>query len=366
MRRLFILTFMMIMCTLLCTLQAMAESDEGDTMEIELDGWHPGVVGYDAQYTIHTYMNDYYAGYKNFTFSASDPDVTFDGNRVNIPWHVRLKGETIAVTVTHKKTGAERTLEIPVHNWELTFSDEFDGIKLDDGKWSTFEHGVFNTISTRGHNATVSDGKLHLWIRKEHVKIHGGRVFEYTDAGVSTYGKFTQKYGLFTASMKCPTQTSVNSAFWMIPPGAYSKTYLFYDAMQPMRGCSELDFIEYSAHWGNSYSIGEHFYDTANDLLHMSKGTMTTDLGFSPTEEFAEYACAWMPDALYYYCNGKLMFQTSGVVDQGSIYDWEGRAGYIILTLGMYPPENTWCGPFDFKDDDFPIGLEVDYVRVYK
>ena len=365
MKRFFILVLALMMCTLLCSLQAMAESEESDALVIELDGWHPGVVGYDVQYTIHTYMNDYYAGYKNFTFSASDPDVTFTGNKVNIPWAVRLKGEPITVTVTHKKTGAERSLEIPVHNWEMTFSDEFEGDQLDGTKWSTFEHGVYTSVSVRGHNATISDGKLHLWIRKEKITMHG-KTFEYSDAGVSTYGKFTQKYGLFTCSMKCPTQTSVNSAFWMIPQGAYSRVYMFYDKLNPMSGCSELDFIEYSAHWGNSYSIGEHYYDTSADLFHHTKSKMTEDLGFSPTEQFAEYACAWMPDAMYYYCNGKLMFTTTGMVDRGTAKDWEGKPGYIILTLGMYPPENTWCGPFNFTDEDFPIGLEVDYVRVYQ
>lgn len=133
-----------------------------------------------------------------------------------------------------------------------------------------------------------------------------------------------------------------------------------------MAGCGEIDIFEYSAYCGNTYSMAEHFFDSTNTSVHTQKSSTSGTLDFNPTEQFAEYACAWREDGNFYYCNGELVFHTTDIVSVGSPANREGRKSYMILSLGMYPPENTWCGPFNFVDEDFPIALEVEYVRVYK
>ena len=44
-----------------------------------------------------------------------------------------------------------------------------------------------------------------------------------------------------------------------------------------------------------------------------------------------------------------------------------GRPGRIIVTLGLYGKDNTWCGPWEFDESNWPNPcLTVDYVRTYQ
>lgn len=334
---------------------------------LTLDQWHPGVVGYDAEYTILPFLDDQLVGAKKMTYSSLSDGVKISGNTVTIPYSVRSKGQPVTITGMEKSTGAKASLSIDCKSWESTFTDEFNGTSLDSTKWGIFEEGSGGTISMQYRdNATVADGKLSLWVKKEKITFNG-KEFDYTQGGVSTQGRFTQKYGLFTCSMKIPKQSSLNSAFWMMPGGAYGSTYMFYDSRQTTKGCSELDFVEISGYWGKKYSIGEHFFDTADNKAHSSKGLGEAPLSVDPTENFVEYSCAWLEDGLYYYANGELKWCDTSIGDLGGSNGKKtGRPGYMILTLGLYAPDNTWCGPWEFKDSDFPISLEVDYVRAYQ
>ena len=337
------------------------------TLALTLDQWHPGVAGYDAVYTMIPLLDDHMVGAKQMTYSCATAGVKISGNTVTIPYSVRSKGQPVAITGTEGSTGLKASLSIDCKAWSSTFTDEFSGTSLDSSKWGIFEEGSGGTISMQYRdNATVANGKLSLWVKKEKITFNG-KEYDYTQGGVSTLGRFTQKYGLFTCSMKIPKQSSLNSAFWMMPGGAYGSTYMFYDSQQTTKGCSELDFVEISGYWGKKYSIGEHFFDTANNKTHSSKGIGEAPLSVDPTENFVEYSCAWLEDGLYYYANGELKWCDTNTGDLGGSNGKKaGRPGYMILTLGLYAPENTWCGPWQFKDSDFPISLEVDYVRAYQ
>ena len=335
------------------------------TLTLSLDQWHPGVAGYDAEYMIVPVMDDQLVGAKQMIYSNSTGGVKISGNTVTIPYSVRSKGQPVTITGKENSTGVTATVSIPCKTWTSSFGDEFDGTSLDSSKWGCHEEGTGDIALMYHENATVADGKLSLWVKKEQ-KTYNGRTYEYTQGSVSTYGKYTQKYGLFTCSMKIPKQSALNSAFWMFPGGAYGSTYHFYDKTQPSKGCSELDFVEISGYWGKKYCITEHFYDTADNKAHTSK-YLYPELSVDPTENFVEYSCAWLEDGLYYYANGKLVWYDISVSPTGGSNGKKtGRPGRIIVSLGMYAPENTWCGPWQFKDSDFPISLEVDYVRAYQ
>ena len=335
------------------------------TLTLTLDQWHPGVAGYDAEYMIVPVMDDQLVGAKQMTYSSSTGGVKISGNTVTIPYSVRSKGQTVTITGKENSTGVTATVSIPCKTWTSSFGDEFDGTSLDSSKWGCHEEGTGDIALMYHENATVADGKLSLWVKKEQ-KTYNGRTYEYTQGSISTYGKYTQKYGLFTCSMKIPKQSALNSAFWMFPGGAYGSTYHFYDKIKPSKGCAELDFVEISGYWGKKYCITEHFYDTADNKAHTSKH-LYPELSVDPTKNFVEYSCAWLEDGLYYYANGKLVWYDISVSTiGGSNGQKTGRPGRIIVSLGMCAPENTWCGPWEFKDSDFPISLEVDYVRAYK
>lgn len=215
------------------------------------------------------------------------------------------------------------------------------------------------------NNATVANGKLSLWVKKETVTINGKTV-DYTQGGISTLGRFTQKYGLFTCSMKIPKQSSLNSAFWMIPGGAYGSSYMLYEKTKNSKGCGELDIVEASGYWGKKYCITEHFFDTKMSKEHTKK-SLYPELSVNPAETFVEYSCAWMEDGLYYYADGKLVWLDTDIGDIGGLQRPKDRtSGLSDPYPWLYAPDNTWCGPWEFKDSDFPISLEVDFARAYK
>ena len=351
------------------TASSAAPTDpKAHTLTLQLEQWHPGVVDRDAEYTVTAELDGVLCGFRSMSYRSDAEGVAFDGNRIVIPYSVRKKGQPVRITGTETATGAEAVLEIPCKSWELTFSDEFNGSAIDTTKWGGHEVGSYNELTVNKMNAEVSDGVCRLYVRQEDTVVNAnGKTVHYSQAGISTYGKYTQMYGLFTCSMKIPKESSLNSAFWMFPGGAYGSTYHFYDRVTPSKGCGEIDIVETSGAWGSKYCITEHFFDTANGRDHSSRHTYP-ELAVDPTEHFVEYSCAWLEDGLYYYADGKLVFtDTQVTVLGGSNGKKTGRPGRIIVTLGLYGKDNTWCGPWEFDESNWPNPcLTVDYVRAYQ
>ena len=355
-----------------------SSSDAGDTpttgttvspvshrLTAALEQWHPGVLGYDADYLLSVELDGVRVRADRLTYTCDAAGVRFDGAHMTVSSDTRQKGVPLTVHIRDNETGAETALSVPCKAWEQTFGDEFDGTALDGDKWTTFEEGSGGTISMQYRdNAQVRNGKLELSVRKETIT-YNGKTYEYTQGGVCTNGRFKQIGGLFTAAMKIPTQSSLNSAFWLIPGGGYGRTYMCYDSTAPQKGLAEIDIVEISNYWGNKYCIGEHFYDTEDNLSHSSRGASYVALERDATEHFVEYSVAWLENGLYYYADGRLMYADEQITPTGAD-DRDGRAAFIILTLGLYDESNSWCGPFRFTDDDFPITLQVDFVRAYR
>ena len=342
-------------------------SNKDHTLSLKLESWHPGVYGYDASYTLLPFLDGEMPNSGNVTYKASDSAVKFKGNVVTIPSSVRQKGNDVTVTLTEKTTGLKTDIKIQCKKWDVTFNDEFNGTEIDSTKWSTFEEGSGGTISMQWRdNAFVQDGKLNLIVKKEE-KTFNGKTVQYTQGGISTKGKFDQVCGLFTASMKIPKTPSLNSAFWLLPGGAYGKAYMTYDKDETTKGLSEIDIVEASYAWNNTYCIGEHFYDTANEYEHSSKGKSYVGINKDLAENYVEYSCAWLEDTIYYYADGILLYTDDAVVSKGGIKPKDGLPAYLIFTLGVYGPDNTWCGDYsELENATFPITLYVDYARVYK
>ena len=338
------------------------------TLALNLSEWHPGVYGYDATYTLIPLLDDEMVNASQITYQCSTAGVKFSGNTVIIPSSVRQLGKPVVVTASEKTSGLKANLSIKCKKWENTFNDDFNGTAIDSSKWQTFEEGSGGTISMQYRdNAVVSDGKLNLIVKKENMTFNG-KTFQYTQGGICTNGRFNQTYGLFTASMKIPKQPSLNSAFWLLPGGTYGRTYMAYDSKEPTKGLSEIDIVETSYYWNNTYCIGEHFYDTANSYTHSSKGKSYVGINKDLSDNYVEYSCAWLESGLYYYADGILLYTDNEVaLNGGPNHNKQGRPAYMILTLGVYDENNTWCGPYsELEKSTFPITLYVDFARAYK
>ena len=97
--------------------------------------------------------------------------------------------------------------------WELTFSDDFNGERLDTDVWRSAQGESWGALQSARfpENAVVTNGLLRLVTRKEN---RGGK--QWTSAMISTHA-FRQKYGYWESRYRYAAATGLNQAFWMNP-----------------------------------------------------------------------------------------------------------------------------------------------------
>jgi beta-glucanase (GH16 family) len=150
-----------------------------------------------------------------------------------------------------------------LQKWELTFSDEFEGAKLDQEKWITrFYWGdklmdkgysLENELQlyTDGQNISLNASNASLQARKE--KMNGlmwkgnlGFVpqdFDYTSAIMNSGKTFRQKFGRFEAKIKLQNHQQVRNSFWMVA----DKSTPHIDIIKTLNGGS----LFQANYWGN-------------------------------------------------------------------------------------------------------------------
>lgn len=249
-------------------------------------------------------------------------------------------------------------------DWQLTWSDEFEGDSLDLTKWridegngfwndDVWEPGWGNNEKQYYHedNVTVEDGKLILEAREEQRTDQHG-TYEYTSGKILSDGLFSQTYGRFEASMKLPEGQGYWPAFWMMPQDDTYGTWASSGELDIMenRG-SEIDKVGGAIHYGGEWPLNTH---------SASEYTFTGD---NRTTDFNTYSVEWEPDEIRWYVNDDLYWRTS---------DWHSEGGYypapfnqdfhVILNLAV----GGWYGGEPDATTEFPAQVEVDYVRVYE
>jgi len=219
---------------------------------------------------------------------------------------------------------------------ELTFSEEFEGDKLDTNTWLTNYYWGDKLL----HDRYSVESDLQAYTEKDNFEIRGsllkiftkpqkinGKVWSkdgfktkelaYTSGLVNTGKSFRQKYGTFKAKVKLGNPAA-KSAFWMLS-----------DKITP-----HIDVCR-----------------TANGKVQFSyfpapEKKAVTKIGAKYANDFFIYSLEWTPDKLVWKINDTEVFtQTSDV---------PGEPMYIVLSGGL----------------DKPVGgmtsMEIDWVRVYQ
>lgn len=240
--------------------------------------------------------------------------------------------------------------------WNLVWSDEFNGTSLDTGIWN-YEIGngdwgwgngekQYYTNSTK--NVEVSDGSLKIHALKDDAG------HKYTSGRITTKNKKTFKFGRIEAKMKLPSFSRSWPAFWMLGTnGGWPK-------------CGEIDIMEAintekfthgHLHW---YTEGASYTGHA-DSGKSSEGVVPAD--FDRTQ-WHTYGVEWDKKSLKWYVDGTV-FYTMNI--SSSDFDEVRNHYYIIFNLAI---GGQWPGLDDEGIDNsaFPSRstMEVDYVRVYQ
>jgi hypothetical protein len=220
---------------------------------------------------------------------------------------------------------------------ELTFSDEFEGEKLDTKKWLTnyywgekLLHDRYSVESdlqayTDKDNFEMRNSVLKITTKPQKItgKVwsanHGfsPKEFNYTSGIVCTGKSFRQKYGTFTAKIKLGDPNAKN-AFWMLA----DKITPHVDVCRTSKGKVWFDYFSAK---GSSFK---------------------TSLGSRYAGDFFIFSLEWTSDKLVWKINNTEVFTQTSDIPQEPMY--------VSLSGGLDKPINGLTS------------MEIDWIRVYQ
>jgi beta-glucanase (GH16 family) len=243
-------------------------------------------------------------------------------------------------------------------DWQLVWSDEFDGELLDSTKWS-YQTGTGSQYGLEGwgnnelqyyrpENVSVGGGLLTITAKREG---YGGML--YTSGRIRTFKKGDWTYGRFEFRAKMPEGQGLWAAIWML------STYQSYGGWA---ASGEIDIMEYlgheikkvhgTLHYGREWPGNE------------SKTASYSTYGASFDKEFHDFALEWEEGEMRWYVDGDL-YLTLGEGDwysQGETFPAPfDRQFHLLVNLAV---GGNWPGSPD-ASTRFPQTMQVDYVRVY-
>ncbi len=243
--------------------------------------------------------------------------------------------------------------------WSCTLADDFDGTELDRDVW--LPQTVFATGERLGRyacyrddpgNVAVAGGALHLTLREEPLPfacaLREWGPATYSAGMVSTYHRFSQRYGRFEARIRSTATSSpgLQEAFWLWPDDRQSIPVLWPEA-------GEIDIVEtYSQHPDLAIPF---LHYTANDNGGPVPGVNTAWHCRTSRGVFHTYTLEWTAERLAILVDGRpCLVNTSG--------DPAFQRSYIVaLTQALGVGLNAHTG-----DAPLPATMSVDYVRVWE
>jgi beta-glucanase (GH16 family) len=268
---------------------------------------------------------------------------------------MKRKAIVIIYLVSLLSCNVEDVQKLPVRNWQLTWSDEFEGElgkSPDNNKWA-FDIGrgqdgwgnqEFQYYTSRPENVSL-DGKGNLVITALNQPFGGAN---FSSARIKTQGLFSQTYGRFEARIKSTFGPGIWPAFWMLGENINEVNWPQcgeIDIME-MRG-QEPDMLHGSIH-GPGYSGGNAItkkYTLPNNRFD---------------NDFYLYAIEWDENKIDFFVNDFLYSRINKSDVKGEwVYD---KPFFLILNVAV---GGTFVG-FPTIQTPFPQKLIVDYIRVYK
>ncbi|HTN20513.1 MAG TPA: glycoside hydrolase family 16 protein [Pelobium sp.] len=222
-------------------------------------------------------------------------------------------------------------------NYELAWSDEFEGSQLDLTKWSYRAEGTIRNLATVSRNTVKLDGQGNLQLMT--LKDPDGT---YYVGQAATNASYLTKYGYFECRAKMNESIGPHVAFWL------QSNTMGVENNNPAVNGTEIDIFEYhrkkpellfhNLHW-NGYGSAHKTIGTKIGIPDIGNGYHTFGLEWTETEYI-------------FYVDGKETWRTSTAVSK--------TEQYVILST-----ELTGFGG-DPLLGTFPDRVLFDYVRVYK
>jgi len=257
------------------------------------------------------------------------------------------------------ENAAAKQIEYPFedgHDWQLTWSDEFDSSSIDENNWNlqVVKAGRFNDewqrYTNSPKNAYIEDGNLII------KAIHESEVIgmdQYTSARMNTANKQTFKYGKIMARIKLPFGHGIWPAFWMLGANIDENGG---DTPWPQSG--EIDILElYGSRNDSIVEANIHYADESNSHAMMgAESFKSADGRFA--DDFHIFGLEWDANRIVWTVDNKEYASTPITADELSEFHKEF---FILLNVAV---GNKWAGRPD-TTSVFPQFMHVDWVRVY-
>lgn len=246
--------------------------------------------------------------------------------------------------------------KIDLDNYELTFSDDFNGTELDSSLWRAHNgEGVRRGGYWSLDCVSVYDGNLHIATRYEADGKFGAGWYT---AGISTQDKFMQTYGYYECRCILPKGTGMWAAFWLTNPNV-SK----YETGNATQG-AEIDVFESPYYYrtinNNLVSSNIHYNGYGIQTKYSNVGIWQLDN--NPYENYNTYGVEWTQNGYTFFINGNKVGSSSfgGVSTQDE---------YMILSCetdgDSASPIRGWSGLITDNEQPFTADFIVDYVKAY-
>ncbi len=243
--------------------------------------------------------------------------------------------------------------------WELVWSDEFDGDQLDPSRWE-YEvnawgggNNELQYYTARPENSTVSDGFLTLRAHRENFTGSEG-TREYTSARVRTKNKGDFLYGRIEARARLPFGQGIWPAIWMLPTdnvyGGWAASGEIDIVEAVNTGVANNNTIHGTIHYGGAWP---------NNTYTGSQFTPATSI----SENFHVYAIEWERNSIRWYVDDVLYQTQNDWRTEGHPYPAPfDQRFHIIMNVAV---GGNWPGYPD-GTTVFPQEMLIDYVRVYQ
>lgn len=243
-------------------------------------------------------------------------------------------------------------------DWQLVWSDEFEGTALDTSKWEwevNAQGGGNNELqyyTDRPENTRVADGRLALIARREtFVGPEGTRA--YTSARIRTKERGDWKYARIEVRAKMPVGQGIWPAIWMMPTDSVYGGWA---------ASGEIDIMEYLGQKPHEVFGTLHYGGAWPKNVHSGQ-TFTVPKGQRFDQDFHVFALEWEAGVIRWYVDGEhYQTQTSWHTEGAPFPAPFDQRFHLIMNVAV-------GGNLPGSPDDqttFPQALLVDYVRVYQ
>jgi hypothetical protein len=217
-------------------------------------------------------------------------------------------------------------------DWQLVWSDEFDGVALDTHKW-------------RAENAFIPKNNELQFYASDDVYVGGGVLTlrsqrrqmgqqQYTSGLVESRRRFAQTYGRVEVRARLPFGQGIWPAHWMLPEAGQWPPEI--DIMELLG--HEPDRVYMTLHWG---TWPDHWWQGGSHS------------GPNYSAGFHTFSVDWSPGRIEWQIDGVPRFWMTNHIPQEPFY--------IILNTAV---GGDWPGNPDHTTQ-FPQHHEIDYVRVF-